>query len=73
MVFKSVGHKFVQGFAKKKKKSRAFIPPPSTQFLQPGLIGVFSSVEQGGLTLRRPGHISDTGKAGGLCVSCSGV
>lgn len=39
----------------------------------PSLISVSSYGEQGGPTLRRPGHISDTEKAGGRCVSCSGV
>lgn len=73
MVLESVGHKFVQGFANIFFFSGAFIHRQSTQFPQPVLISVFSYEEQGGLTLRRPGHISDTGMAGGLCVSCSGV
>lgn len=42
-------------------------------FHPPSLISVSSYGERGGLTSRRPGHISDTGTAGGLCVSCSGV
>lgn len=39
----------------------------------PLLISVFSYAERGGPTWRRPGHISDTGTAGGRCVSCSGA
>lgn len=36
-----------------------------------GLINVSSCAGRGGLTWKRPGHISDTGMAGGPCASCS--
>lgn len=63
-LLKSVGHKFVLGSTNVLLCSGAFMP---------SLTSVSSYGEQGGLILRRPCHISDTGMAGGLCVSCSGV
>lgn len=61
---------FVQGSANMFFFSLFF---PGAFAASPSLISVSSYGVRGGLTSRRPGHISGTEMAGGPCVSCSGV